>query len=182
MNKAGLQMLHDMYRDTGNTTGFWEATLDYQSSSTYRLVYFFLVFVHVLRSRECTHVRSRLGICAYETDFVVIVSQCSYKSSVWHRAAPAVVGCLHLRGQWPAYAQCDAQICKKAYEIVPCQFCPVNRDSFFSQSSGFTVGTVTVPLQSAKQQGTICHQQSCHSVCIHLGRALHCADLPGRTA
>ena len=47
MNKAGLRMLHDMYRDTGNTTGFWEAVLDYQSSSTYRLVCFFLMLSSV---------------------------------------------------------------------------------------------------------------------------------------
>lgn len=38
MNQAGLQMLHDMYLDTGNTTGFWEAVKDYRGSSTYRLV------------------------------------------------------------------------------------------------------------------------------------------------
>ena len=38
MNQAGLQMLHDMYLDTGNTTGFWEALKDYRRSSTYRLV------------------------------------------------------------------------------------------------------------------------------------------------
>lgn len=40
MNQAGLQMLHDMYLDTGNTTGFWEAVKDYRQSSTYRLVCF----------------------------------------------------------------------------------------------------------------------------------------------
>ena len=38
MNEAGLQMLHDMYLDTGNTTGFWEALQAYQGSSSYRLV------------------------------------------------------------------------------------------------------------------------------------------------
>ena len=38
MNQAGLQMLHDMYRDTGNTLGFRDALSDYQESSTYRLV------------------------------------------------------------------------------------------------------------------------------------------------
>ena len=38
MNEAGLQMLHDMYLDTGNTTGFWEALRAYQGSSSYRLV------------------------------------------------------------------------------------------------------------------------------------------------
>ncbi len=38
MNEAGLQMLHDMYLDTGNTTGFWEALHAYQGSSSYRLV------------------------------------------------------------------------------------------------------------------------------------------------
>ena len=38
MNQAGLQMLHDMYLDTGNTTGFWEAVKDYRGASTYRLV------------------------------------------------------------------------------------------------------------------------------------------------
>lgn len=37
MNEAGLQMLHDMYLDTGNTTGFWEALQAYQGSSSYRL-------------------------------------------------------------------------------------------------------------------------------------------------
>lgn len=38
MNQAGLQMLHDMYRDTGNTKGFRDALNDYRESSTYRLV------------------------------------------------------------------------------------------------------------------------------------------------
>lgn len=40
MNQAGLQMLHVMYLDTGNTTGFWDAVKDYRGSSTYRLVCF----------------------------------------------------------------------------------------------------------------------------------------------
>ena len=44
MNEAGLQMLHDMYLDTGNTTGFWEALQAYKSSSTYRLVYSLFTF------------------------------------------------------------------------------------------------------------------------------------------
>lgn len=38
MNEAGLQMLHDMYLNTGNSTGFWEAMHAYQASSSYRLV------------------------------------------------------------------------------------------------------------------------------------------------
>ena len=38
MNQAGLQMLHDTYRDTGNTTGFRDALSDYRETSTYRLV------------------------------------------------------------------------------------------------------------------------------------------------
>lgn len=37
-NEAGLQMLHDVYLNTGNTTGFWGALQAYQDSSSYRLV------------------------------------------------------------------------------------------------------------------------------------------------
>ena len=48
MNEAGLQMLHDMYLDTGNTTGFWEALQAYKSSSTYRLVCFPVVLFFIL--------------------------------------------------------------------------------------------------------------------------------------
>lgn len=38
MHDAGLKMLHDMYLDTKNTTGFWEALQVYRDSSAYRLV------------------------------------------------------------------------------------------------------------------------------------------------
>lgn len=39
MHDAGLKMLHDMYLDSRNTTGFWEALQVYRDSSAYRLVH-----------------------------------------------------------------------------------------------------------------------------------------------
>ena len=54
MHDAGLKMLHDMYLDTRNTTGFWEALQVYRDSSAYRLVH------------PHTPCSTHLGSCLYE--------------------------------------------------------------------------------------------------------------------
>ena len=72
MNEAGLQMLHDMYLDTGNTTGFWEALHVYQGSSSYRLV------GHLLRK------------------YLVCMCRCSFWHCMW-RACACCYTYLHMR-------------------------------------------------------------------------------------